>query len=378
MNASYSPCIEVPSLMKAVLLTGHGGPEKLVYRDDIPVPRPTEGEILIRVTACGVNNTDIWVREGAYGTEEDPYAVSTWRRGKPTLVFPRIQGADPVGQIVAVGPGVSPERIGQRVIVDFSIYNTDTDSLAYIDYMGHGRDGGFAEYMTLPAENAHEIISELSDPELATFCVNYLTGEHMLNRVGVGQGERVLITGASGGVGTALIQLCRARGAIPYAIVSPGKEKVVRAIGAEAVVTRGTSSNMIEDVEQATNGYPIDVVADVVVGPMFKDLLRILRQEGRYITAGAIAGPIVTLDMRTIYLKHLQIHGSSQGTRKEFRQVVDYIEAGAIKPQLAGIFPLSKIHDAQREFLRKRFVGKLVVVPDTQLPRGYEYPPNFA
>ncbi|HET8727166.1 MAG TPA: alcohol dehydrogenase family protein [Alphaproteobacteria bacterium] len=359
------PASVIPQTMSAILLTGHGGLDKLVYRENVPVPTPAAGEVLIEVAACGMNNTDVWVRQGAYGTEGDPDAVSTWRRQGSTLEFPRIQGTDTVGRIVAVGSGVSPDRIGRRVMVDFSIYNAEDDSLAEIDYMGHGRDGGYAEYMTLPAENAHEVRSALSDAELATFCCAYLTGEHMLDRARVQAGERVLITGASGGVGSGLVQLCRARGAIPYAVVGAGKEDAVKAIGAEAVITRGEGS-LIDKVARATGGKPIDVVADLVGGPLFNDLLRIVRAEGRYTTAGAIGGPVVQLDLRTMYLKHLELHGSSQGTRGAFRRLVRYIEEGRIRPLLAGTYKLSDFHRAQTDFMAKAFVGKLVVIPDAR------------
>ncbi|TKT68780.1 zinc-binding dehydrogenase [Rhizobiaceae bacterium LC148] len=355
--------ISIPDTMAAVLLTGHGGLDKLVYRQDVPVPKPAAGEVLIRVTACGMNNTDVWVRQGAYGTEDDPAAVSTWRRQGNTLTFPRIQGTDTVGHVVAVGAGVDPSRIGERVMVDFSIYNRDDDSLADIDYMGHGRDGGYAEYMALPAENAHVVETGMSDIELATFCCAYLTGERMLERARLAAGERVLITGASGGVGSAIIQLARARGAIPIAIVGPGKEEAVLDIGAEAVVTRG-QDNLVEAVAEAIGGAPIDVVADLVAGPMFNDLLRILRPEGRYTTAGAIAGPVVQLDLRTMYLKQLELHGSSQGSRADFRRLVGYIESDKIRPLVGGIYRLSDFHRAQSDFMAKNFVGKLVVVPD--------------
>lgn len=353
----------LPSNMAAVLLTGHGGPEKLVYRSDVPVPSPAAGEVLIEVSACGMNNTDVWVRQGAYGTEEDPAAVSTWRRQGNTLTFPRIQGTDTVGRIVAVGEGVAQERIGERVMVDFSIYNRDDDSLADIDYMGHGRDGGYAEYMALPSENAHVVATGLSDVELATFCCAYLTGEQMLERAALRAGERVLVTGASGGVGSGIVQLARARGAIPYAIVGEGKEAAVLDIGAEAVVTRGVD-DLPAAVDKATGGRPIDVVADLVGGAMFNDLLRILRPEGRYTTAGAIAGPVVQLDLRTMYLKQLQLHGSSQGTRGDFRRIVRYIEEGKLRPLVGGVYRLSDFHRAQADFMAKAFVGKLVVVPD--------------
>ncbi|NNF77544.1 MAG: alcohol dehydrogenase catalytic domain-containing protein, partial [Rhizobiales bacterium] len=192
----------IPGNMQAVLLTGHGGPEKLECRSNVPVPAPGPGEVLIEVSACGMNNTDIWVREGAYGTDDDPHATASWRRaGDNTLQFPRIQGADTAGHIVDVGEGVSSARVGERVMVDFSIYNGDGKSLVDIDYIGHGRDGGYAEYVAVPAEQAYVCASSMSDAELATFCCAYLTGEHMLDRAGLAAGETVLITGASGGVG---------------------------------------------------------------------------------------------------------------------------------------------------------------------------------
>lgn len=355
----------LPDTMAAVLLIGHGGLDKLVYRTDVPVPRPAAGEVVIRVTACGMNNTDVWVRQGAYGTEKDAAAVSTWRRQGNTLTFPRIQGADSVGVIAAVGGGVPENRIGERVIVDFSIYNRDDDSLADIDYMGHGRDGGYAEYQAVPAENAHIIDTPLTDIELATFCCAYLTGEQMLVRAGLKAGERVLVTGASGGVGSGIIQLARARGAIPYAVVGRGKEQAVLEIGAEVAIARDTD-DLPAAVHAATGGQPIDVVADLVAGPMFNDLLTILKPEGRYTTAGAIAGPVVQLDLRTLYLKQLQLHGSSQGTRGDFRRIVGLIESGELKPIVGGVFKLSDFHRAQTEFIGKAFVGNLVVVPDRE------------
>ncbi len=354
-----------PKTMHAVVLTGHGGLDKLEYRDDVPVPEPGPGEVRIEISACGMNNTDVWVREGAYGLEDDPAAVSTWRRGRSTLTFPRIQGTDSVGTIEAVGEGVNEARIGQRVMVDFSIYNRDDDSLADIDYMGHGRDGGYAEYQVVPSDHAHPVRTDIGDAELATFCCAYLTGEHMLDRVRLGAGERVLITGASGGVGSGLIQLVRARDAIPYAVTSAGKADAVRALGAEGVVLRD-GGDLVEQVAQMLDGHDIDVVADLVAGTMFNDLLRILKPEGRYTTSGAIGGPVVSLDLRTMYLKHLELHGSSQGTRHAFRRVVAYIETKAIRPLLGGTYRLSDFHRAQTEFMAKRFIGNLVVVPDAK------------
>jgi NADPH:quinone reductase-like Zn-dependent oxidoreductase len=351
--------------MSAVLLTGHGGLDRLVYTTDHPVPGCAADEVLVEVGACGLNNTDIWVREGAYGADDDPQAISTWRRGRSTLEFPRIQGADIAGRIVKVGSAVSETRLGERVIVDGSIYNRSDDSLADIDYIGHGRDGGNAEYVAVPSDHAHAIRSDMSDAELATFWCAYHTGEQMLERAAVKAGERVLITGASGGVGSGLIQLTRARRAIPYAVVGRGKEKAVLDIGAEAAIVRDCA-DLRAEVRKVLGDKEIDVVADLVAGPMFRSLLNILRPEGRYTTAGAIAGPVVQLDLRTMYLKQLQLNGSSQGTRAAFRRVIDLIEAKQLKALVAATYPLSRIHDAQRHFMSKSFVGNIVVIPDAK------------
>jgi len=347
-------------IMKAAVLTGRGGPEMLEYRSDWPVPQPGPDEVLVKVGACGINNTDIVVREGGYGGEDGETGTDRWTGALPE---PRIQGADIAGIIAAVGPGVDDDRIGERVMVDFGIYNDPGDGLANVDYIGHGRDGGFAEFVAVPAANAHAVETELSDAELATFCCAYVTGERMLNRARVAAGERVLVTGASGGVGSGVVQLCRARGAIPYAVAGASKAAAVEALGAEAVIARDVD-DVAAAAAAATGGASIDVVVDPVAGAMLGDLLAVLRPEGRYVTCGAIAGPMVELDLRTVYLKHLDILGSSQGTRAEFAAVRDYVVAGAVKPLLAATYKLSEIGQAQADFKAKKYVGKLVIVPD--------------
>ena len=182
----------------------------------------------------------------------------------------------------------------------------------------------------------------------------------MLRRARVSEGERVLVTGASGGVGSGVIQLCRARGAIPYAVVGAGKEEAVMAIGAEGTITRG-QGNLIEAARKVIRNESIDVVVDTVSGPMLPDLIEILSTQGRYATCGAMGGPIVEIDMRRIYLKNLEIHGATQGTRRDFKAVRDYALSGKIKPLVAGTFALEDLGQAQEEFKKKEFVGKLVV-----------------
>ncbi len=182
----------------------------------------------------------------------------------------------------------------------------------------------------------------------------------MLRRARVSKGERVLVTGTSGGVGSGVIQLCRARGAIPYAVVGAGKEEAVISIGAEGTITRGKGS-LIEAVAEITKNKPIDIVVDTVSGPMLPDLIEILSPQGRYVTCGAVGGPIVEIDMRRIYLKNLELHGATQGTRRDFAAVRDYALSGIIKPLVAGTFALDELGRAQEEYKKKEFVGKLVV-----------------
>lgn len=348
----------IPETMKAMLLTGHGGPDKLQFDENWPVPKIEPDEVLIKVGACGINNTDIWVREGAYGTSDDPDEVASF--GDSPLQFPLIQGADIAGVIVATGDNVGLSHIGERVMIDFGIYAADGNDIPSHDYVGSGRPGGFAEYVAVPSESAHPVETNLTDAEIATFCCAYVTGEHMLNRARVEAGEHVLVTGASGGVGSGVIQLCRARGAIPYAVVGKGKEDGVREIGAEATVTRGYG-DLIESVGEIAKGQSIDVVVDTVAGEMLPSLLEILRPHGRYVTCGAVGGAMVEIDMRRVYLKHLDILGATQGTRSDFATVRDYATSGTIKPLLAGTYPLSELGRAQEDFKKKNFIGKLVV-----------------
>jgi NADPH:quinone reductase-like Zn-dependent oxidoreductase len=339
-----------------VLLTGHGGLEKLEYRDDVPDPTPGRGEVLIRVGAAGLNNTDIWTREGAYG---DPGRARGWR-GEP-LTFPRIQGADIAGRIVAVGPGVPTDRIRERVLVDNALYAGSGEGLLDAGIIGSERDGGFAELVSVPAQNAHRIESDLSDAELASFPTAYVTAERMLNRARVAAGETVLVTGASGGVGTGLVQLAKIRGATVVAIVGAAKKDLVRDIGADAVVTRG--HDVTSAVEQALGRARVDAVADVVGGNQVGELLQLLRPGGRYVVAGAIAGPLVTVDLRTIYLKQLEVLGSTMGNRDEFAALVGHIESGRLRPIVWATYPLAELARAQADFQRKSYVGKLVVIP---------------
>ncbi len=360
---------ELPATMRAALLTGRGGPEVLVVRDDVPVPAPADDEVLVQVAACGVNNTDINTRVGWYsrsvtgatsggGFEEARSDDATWGRGG--LTFPRIQGADPSGRVVAVGAGVDAGIVGRRVMVDPWIRDAENPgdrSLA--GYLGSERDGGFAEFVAVPARNVHPLTTELSDVELASLPCSWSTAQHMLHRVGLADGQRIAVTGASGGVGTALVQLAKVRGAHVTAIAGRSKLDAVAALGADALVARDEPD--LGAAAVSAGGGPFDVVADVVGGDDFPGWLDALRRGGRYVTAGAIAGPIVPLDLRTLYLNDLELYGATVFEPQVFADLVALVEQGAITPVVGATFPLEEIHAAQAAFERKEHVGAIVL-----------------
>lgn len=355
--------------MTAVLLTGHGGLDKLEYRQDVPVPTPGSSEVLIRVAAAGVNNTDINTRVGWYskqvrgatsvggdaGFAEAAGEDGSWS-GTP-LSFPRIQGADCCGRIVAVGEEVDAARLGERVLVRSCMLGY-TDSRAFEScWLGSERDGAFAQYACVPSTDAFAVDCDWTDVELASIPCAYSTAENLLHRSGIVSGERVLVTGASGGVGSAVVQLARCRGAEVAALAGASKVEWVRQLGAGRVIGRD------EDPVAALGRDSVDVVIDLVAGPRWPRLLDVLRRGGRYATSGAIAGPMVELDIRTLYLKDLSFHGCTWQEAGVFGNLVRYIEEGGIRPLVSRTYPLAEIVQAQRDFMAKKYPGKLVLLP---------------
>ncbi|MEL6337599.1 MAG: alcohol dehydrogenase family protein [Pseudomonadota bacterium] len=360
----------LPETMSAFLLTGHGGFDKLVWRTDVPLPRPGPGEVLVKVLACGLNNTDVntrtgWYSKGVTGATtgdalEGAGDDGSWGGG---LKLPRIQGADVAGRIVGLGPGADPALLGKRIMVDVWLRDWDDPmNLEKTGYYGSEIDGGFAEYSVVPVTNAHPIDCDLADAEIATFATSYVTAENMLNRAAVGEGDTVLIPGASGGVGSALIQLAHRRGARTVAMCGADKAEQVAALGPAAVLPRAPE-DLGAALEAAIGTSQVTVVADVVGGAMFGPLIEALARGGRYTCAGAIAGPMVELDLRTFYLNNLAFFGATVVPPGVFADLVGYVARGEIKPLLAATYPLADLHAAQKAFIEKRHVGNIAVVP---------------
>jgi NADPH:quinone reductase-like Zn-dependent oxidoreductase len=198
--------------------------------------------------------------------------------------------------------------------------------------------------------------SELTDIEPAAVPCAYSTAEGMLVRASA-TAERILITGASGGVGSAAIQLAKLPGAEVIAICSSAKFSEVKAIGADQVIDRN------DDIVQTLGTESIDLVVDLVAGNNWSKLLDVLKRGGRYVVAGAIAGPLVELDVRTLYLKDLSFFGCTWQGKAVFENLIQYIEANQLKPVVARSYPLDQIVNAQQDFIDKKHTGKLVLVP---------------
>ena len=355
--------------MKAVVTRGNGGYDKLDYCD-VPVPRLYAGEVLIRVLAAGVNNTEIntrlgWYSDSVQAATEDSAVQSDsidanlgdggWNAPTP---FPLIQGTDCCGQVVDVAPDVDKAWLERRVLVRPCMRLNGFDSLDHI-WMASDFDGAFAEYVAVPASEVFAVNSSWSNAELATIPCAYGTAENMIQRADVREGEKVLVVGASGGVGSAVVQLAKRRGAFVVAMAGKDKMSMVAGIGADQVIDRG------KDISKILDDNSVDVVFDNVAGDGFASMLKLLRPGGRYASSGAIAGPVVTMDMRQFYLKDLNLIGCTAWDEAVFASVISAIENEDIKPLLAASFVLKDIVKAQKQFMQKQHVGNFVLLPPT-------------
>lgn len=355
--------------MKAVVTTGNGGYEKLVYRD-VPIPQLGPGEALLQVLAAGVNNTEINTRlgwysasiqsstEGLTASEQEKLAAAQqgdggWNEATP---FPFIQGTDCCGRVVAVAPGVDASLVGTRALIRPCIRSQGWDSLENV-WMASDFDGAFAQFVKVAASEVFPVVCDWSDAELGAIPCAYGTSENMIHRAGVQAGDHVLVAGASGGVGSATVQLAKRRGAFVTAIAGRAKGERVQALGADQVISRD------EDVVACLGQKSVDVVIDNVAGPGFGGMIQVLKRGGRFASSGAIAGPLVELDMRDFYLKDLTLIGCTAWDRPVFPNLIRYIEGDEIRPPIEATFPLAQIVEAQQRFARKEHVGKFVLIP---------------
>jgi len=341
--------------MNAALFHQHGGPE-VIRLEDVRVPVPGPCQVRLRVHATGLNHLDLWVR-----------------RGLPLQIpLPHIGGSDIAGVVDAIGPGVVGIERGIRVVVDPSVdYHwyggiASGPSIAPPDFriLGEHLPGGMAEYVIAPAANLVEIPSSVSFETAAAASLNGVTAYRaVFGRGRVGVGERVVITGGSGGVATLAIQMARLAGARVY-VVTSGAENVarVRELGAHVVYDR-LETDAPRAIWQETGKEGVDVVIDSVGGEQWNQWLRTLSPGGRLVCYGGTAGARVEVDLRLLFWKQASLLGTTMGSPREYREALNLVFEGRVLPVIHSVLPLSEARKAHELLEGGEVFGKIVLTP---------------
>lgn len=341
--------------MRAVRIHEFGGIDKLIYEEDVPEPQAGRGEVKVRVRACALNHLDIWVRNGipAYKTP-----------------LPHILGSDIAGEVVEVGEGVRTVSVGTAVIVypvvscgKCRFCKLGRENLCReVQIIGAHRAGGYAEYVVVPERNVLPKPANLSFEEAAAFPLVFLTAWHMLmTKARLQPGEWVLVMGGSSGVGTAAIQIAKLRGTLVIATAgNEAKMERCRALGADFVVNHN-DPNWPTQVREITEGEGVDVVFEHIGQAVFPACVRLLAKGGRLVTCGATTGAEATFDIRYVFSRELEIHGTYIGTRAELEHLLPYIADGRLRPVVDSVFDLHDARSAHAKLESRDFFGKIVL-----------------
>ncbi len=341
--------------MNAALFHEHGGPE-VVRIGKMPDPDPGPGEVRIAVRAAAMNHLDLWVRRGL------PIDIG----------LPHVGGSDIAGVVDAAGPGVEHVSLGTRVVVDPSLdygwYDGTTSGRSLpareLRIIGEHTPGGFADYVVVPAANLVEIPSKVGFEDAAAASLVGVTAWHaVVVRGAVRPGERVLVTGASGGVSTMAVQIARRAGAVVHAVTS-GADNVarVRALGAHVVYDR-LEDDYGRRLWKDTGRQGVDLVVDSVGRATWKTNLRALRQGGRLVCYGATTGPVGETDLPLLFWKKVSIHGSTMGTPADYRRAMRLVFDGVLRAPIDEVLPLERAREAHERLEAGEVFGKLVLKP---------------
>lgn len=341
--------------MRAAAFSEFGGPDVVGIRK-MPVPDPGAGEVRVKIEAAAMNHLDLWVRRGL--PIETP--------------MPHIGGSDFAGTVDAVGPGAESVPIGTRVVVDPSLrydwYDGQDRGSSFdeepFQLIGEHTQGGFAEYAVVPATNLLEVPDGFPLTEAAAAGLVFVTAwRALITRGRLQAGERVLITGASGGVGTAAIQIAARAGAHVYAVTSgPDKVRLCRELGASIVYDRNEVS-FSREVWRDTEKKGVHLVFDTVGEHIWPDCLRALGTLGRLVTSGATTGSRGSTEIRLVFWKQLSILGSTMGSPAEFRRVMRLVFDGALDAVVHEVMPLDEARRAHELLESGKVFGKVVLVP---------------
>ncbi|MBA2245014.1 MAG: alcohol dehydrogenase catalytic domain-containing protein [Gemmatimonadetes bacterium] len=341
--------------MRAAIFHEHGGPEQLRI-EEVPRPEPGPGEVLVEVRAAAMNHLDLWVR-----------------RGLPIeITMPHIGGSDVAGVIAEVGSGVTGVTVGERVVVNPSLWcgrcrwciRGEESLCVHYRILGEHTNGGFAEFVAVPATNVYPLPESISFEAAAALPVSYQTAwRALITRAALRAGEDVLVLGASGGTAIATIQIAKLAGARVFAVTS-GAESVarVRELGADLVYDR-TEVDFSREVYRETGKQGVDVVVEGIGEATWTPSLRALAPNGRLVNYGATTGSKVVSDLRLIFWKQLQIIGTTMASRSEFEAMLRVALRGEIRPVIDIVLPLDQVREAHERLEAGDQFGKIVLVP---------------
>jgi NADPH:quinone reductase-like Zn-dependent oxidoreductase len=354
--------MRVPTTMTAVRLYEHGGPDVLTVQE-VPVPVPGPGDVLVRVRATSVNWWDVGYRRGTVAAPP----------GRPPLALPFQLGREGAGEVAALGAGVDAFAVGDRVVLMTCPAcgrcwqcRSGADNLCVdTELPGHTRYGAYAEYVLAPASGLLRAPANVEFEKLACLLWSYGTVLHMVDaRARVRPGDAVLVTGASGGMGTACLQLAKLAGAEPVLALtgSPDKADQLRQAGADLVLDY-RAPTVVEQIRAETGGRGVDVVLDNVGGPMVDLAVNAARLGGRVVLAAIMGGKVVELAINRIFGKHLDLLGTRAATRQEQERVLELAARGRIDPVIGARFALRDAAAAHAAQERGGHTGKIVLTP---------------
>ena len=343
--------------MKAVYIEAHGGPEALVHGER-PDPVIKDHEVKVKVGASALNRLDLYTRDGGRGL----------RREFPP---PLILGGDCAGEVVEVGGAVIGLKAGDRVVVNPLI---DSPQLAAYpsgaaapppQFLGSAVDGSYAEYVAVPAANAHPIVDSVSYESAAAVPTTFLpVWNMMVRRAQLKPWETVLVLSASAGVGTAAIQVAKNVVGARVIATTSTPEKVTQAIalGADEVINY-KEEDIGERVKAITGGQGVDLVLDHVGAEFFTAAFSALRPGGRYTICGATTGLRAELHLGLLFTRQIEIYGGFMGTNEDMREIVAMLNRGVIQPVVHQVFPLAEADAAHQMMEATNFFGKILLRP---------------
>lgn len=341
--------------MRAAIFHENGGPE-VVRIESVPKPRPGPGQLLVQVRAAALNHLDLWVRRGI--------PIET--------TMPHVGGSDVAGTVAEVGEGVDGGRVGERVVINPSLWCGRCRECARGEHsmcerfriMGEHTDGGFTEFLAVDADHAYALPGDLSFEEAAALPISYQTAwRALVSRARLRPGEDVLVIGASGGTAIAAVQIALLMGARVFAVTS-GADNVLRlrGLGAHVVYDR-LETDWAKALYADTGKRGVDAVVENVGGPTWAGSVRSLARGGRLVTYGGTAGARVELDVRSVFWKQIEVIGSTMASRSEFEDMLRVVFAGRIRPVIDRVMPLDEARAAHERLEAGGQFGKIVLVP---------------